>query len=260
LLFIILGALSGAGVTCMVAAIYGAMLLANAGSLAHVLVLHHHLRPLRRFTPPAMRIVLAQGGLLYAVTIASACATAFDNIMALAWLGPAASAQMAVVMRLCITATGLVSAITQPFWPSFADALAAHDHGWARRMLLSGMAAVLLLSLAGTGLLVICGAPVLRWWLHQDLHFSQPLLWAMAAWITCITLTYVPAALLNAALRLKVQIALLSAAAIAGFGLKYLAAHLFGITGIVLVTPALWFVLVVPAYLWLAWQVITKPS
>ncbi len=180
--------------------------------------------------------------------------------MALAWLGPAASAQMAVVMRVCITATGLVSAITQNFWPSFADALAAHDHGWARRMLLTGMAAVLALSITGSGLIIAYGAPVLRWWLHQDLHFSPGLLWAMAAWITGITLTYVPAALLNAALRLKPQIALLAAAAIAGFGLKYLAAHLFGITGIVLVTPALWFALVVPAYLWLAWKVVTNPA
>ncbi len=260
LLFIILGALSHAGVTFMVASIYGAMLLANACSLTHVLYVHQHLRPARRLNPLAMRIVLSQGGLLYAVTIATSCATAFDNIMALAWLGPAASAQMAVVMRLCITATGLVGAITQNFWPSFADALAAHDHAWARRMLRTGLAAVLALSLGGSALIIAYGAPVLRWWLHQDLHFSQALLWAMAAWITSLTLTYVPAALLNAALRLKAQIALLTIAAIAGFGLKYFAAHAFGITGIVLVTPALWFAMVVPAYLWLAWQVVTKPS
>jgi O-antigen/teichoic acid export membrane protein len=260
LLFIILGAATGAGVTLMVAAIYGAMLLGNTGSLAHVLYVHHDVRPFRRIRPDALRTVLAQGSLLFGVIIASSCATAFDNVMALAWLGPAASAQMAVAMRVCITATGMVSAVTQPFWPSFADAFAANDHSWARRMLITGVAAVLVLSIGGSGLLVAFGAPVLRWWLHQDLHLSRALLWAMAAWITGLTLTYVPGSLLNAALKLKSQILLLSVAAIAGFCLKFFAARLFGVTGILLVTPVLWFALVGPVYLWLAWRAVTRPG
>jgi O-antigen/teichoic acid export membrane protein len=260
LVFIVLGAYAGAGVTYMTAAIYVPMLLTNAASLAHVLYLHHHLRPLRRLAPAAMRAVLAKGGLLFAVTIASSCATAFDNVMALAWLGPAASAQMAVAMRVCITATGMVGAVTQPLWPSFADAIAAGDHGWARRMLKTSMAAVLVLSVGGSGLIIAFGEPVLRWWLHQDLHLPPALLWAMAAWIVGLTLTYVTGSLLNAALQLKPQILILSVTAIAGFGLKFLAAHMFGVTGILLVTPALWFVLVAPAYLWLAWRALTPPN
>jgi O-antigen/teichoic acid export membrane protein len=255
---VMLCAAAGAGVIAMTAAIYGPMLLANTGSLAHVLYLHQHLRPQRRLKPPAMRTVLAQGGLLFAVTIASSCATAFDNVMALAWLGPAASAQMAVVMRVCITATGMVGAVTQPFWPSFADAFASNDPGWARRMLLAGMAAVIVLSVGGSGLIVAFGAPVLRWWLHQDLHLPPALFWAMAAWIVGMTLTNVPGSLLHAALKLRVQIVLLSAAAIAGFGLKFLVAPVFGVTGILLVTPALWFVLVAPVYFWLAWRVVAQ--
>lgn len=260
LAFILLGAATGAGVALMVAAIYGAMLLANAGSLAHVLYLHHHVRPVRRIQLAALRTVLAQGGLLFAVTIAGTCATAFDNVMALSWLGPAASAQMAVAMRVCITATGMISSITQPFWPSFADAIAANDHGWARRMLVAGMAAVLVLSIGGSGLLVAFGGPVLRWWLHQDLHLSRALLWAMGVWISGLTLTYIPASLLNAALKLKSQILLLAVAAIIGFTLKFFAARQFGVTGILLVTPVLWFVFVAPIYLWLAWRVVTKSA
>jgi O-antigen/teichoic acid export membrane protein len=259
LLFIVASALTGAGITLMVAAIYGAMLAANAASLAHVLYLHHHIRPYRRLTPPALRTVLTQGGLLFAVTIAGTSVTAFDNVMALAWLGPAASAQMAVAVRVCIMATGIISAVTQPFWPSFADAFAAHDHAWVRRMLKLGTAGVLLLTAAGSAFIVAFGAPLLRWWLHQDLHISAPLLLAMAVWITGMTLTNVPAALLNAALRLRAQIAILSCAALAGFALKYWAARHFGVTGILLVSPVMWFAAVGPLYLWLAWRVVTKP-
>lgn len=260
LLFIIIGALAGAGVTAMTAAIYAGMLIANAGSLAHVLWLHAHLRPLRRMERAGLRAVLAQGSLLFAVTIAASCATAFDNVLALAWLGPAAAAQMAVAMRVCVTAAGMIAAVTRPFWPSFADALAMRDYAWARRMFLLGTGAVLALSLGGSALLVTIGAPVLRWWLHQNLHLPAALFWAMAGWIIATTLTNVPGALLNAALKLKMQVAILSAVAAAGLGLKFLAAKPFGVTGILLVTPALWFAVVAPAYLWLAWRTVTRPQ
>lgn len=256
--FIVLGALCGAGVTLMVAAIYGPLLLASAGSLAHVFLTHPHVRPLRRLPLPALRMVLAQGGMLFAVTIASTCASAFDNVMALSWLGPDASAQMAVAMRVCITATGMVSALTLPFWPGFADALASHDHGWVRRIFLSGMAAVAGLAVGGSALLVAFGGPVLHWWLHQDLRLGQGLLWAMAGWIVAMSLTNVPASLLNAALRLKPQFLILAVAAVLGFVLKFFAAKSFGVTGILLVSPLLWFVLVVPAYVGLAWRVVAK--
>ncbi|MBU6418397.1 MAG: hypothetical protein KGQ79_01550 [Proteobacteria bacterium] len=257
LAFVLLGAFIGAGVTFMVAAIYGALLLSNAGSLAHVLYLHHHIRPSRQRPPTALRIVLGHSGLLFTLTIAGTCATAFDNVFALVWLSPAAAAQMAVAMRVCITATGMVGAVTQAFWPSFVDAFATNDHAWARRILWLGTAAVVALSVGGSGLLVAFGAPALRWWLHQNLHISAPLLWAMAAWITGLTLTNVPGALLNAALKFKPQIAILSFAAAAGFGLKFLAAHTFGVPGILLVTPALWFAFVAPLYFWMAGRVVT---
>lgn len=258
LLFIVLGAVAGANVTLMVAAIYGAMLLANAGSLAHVLYLHPDLRPHWRLHPPAMRAVLAQGGMLFAVTIAVSCATGFDNVLALTWLGPAGSAQMAVAMRVCVTAAGLVGAVTYPFWPSFAEALAVQDKAWARRMLRISTAAVLVLSIGGSGLIVAFGEPVLRWWLHQDLHLPRPLLWAVAAWIVATTLTNVTGALLNAASWLKPQLAILSAVAVGGFALKFVAARLFGVAGILSITPALWFCIVAPAYFWLAWRAVRE--
>lgn len=254
--FIVLGASAGAGVTLMTAAIYLPLILANAGSLAHVLQAHPPLRPQRWPQLQAMREVLARGGLFFIITAAATCATAFDNVLALAWLGAAASAQMAVAMRVCTTASGLISAMTQPFWPSFADALAVQDKPWARRMLKTGIAMVLALALSGSACLVLFGQPVLNWWLHQNLHLSHGLLLAMAGWIIGTTITYVPNTLLNAAGRLKPQIIILTAAALAGFVLKFFTAHSFGVTGILAVTPALWLTIVAPLFLWLAWRVV----
>lgn len=256
LTLIIFGAMAGADVTFMTAAIYIPLLLANAGSILHVLYRHHHLRPHRRLSPQALRDVLGQGGLFFAITAALTCATAFDNVMALAWLGAAASAQMAVAMRVCTTASGLISAITQPFWPSFADALAAHDKAWARRMLKTGIAAVSVLALGGSACIILFGQPVLNWWLHQNLHLSHGLLLAMAGWIIGTTFIYVPNSLLNAASQLKPQIIILTTAALTGFGLKFFAAQSLGVTGILAVTPMLWLTVVGPLFLWFAWRVV----
>jgi O-antigen/teichoic acid export membrane protein len=255
---VVLGAALGWGVTPLVTVFYAALLLANGGCLAHALLVHHTLRPLARVPGTALRAVFAQGGLLSLVTAAGASAWVFDNIMALAWLGPAASAQMAVALRVCATATGLVAVVTQPFWPGFADALAAHDHVWVSRALRHGVAAMLGLSLSGSALLVAFGGPVLRFWLHQDLHIAAPLLWTMAAWIVLFTLSSVPGALLNAARCLRPQIAVLGLAALAGFALKYAAARTFGVAGILAVLPLLWLVAVAPAYLWLAARVVKR--
>jgi O-antigen/teichoic acid export membrane protein len=253
---LVVGVALGAEVTALVAVFYGALLLANGGCLAHVLLANHALRPLRRVPLPALRAVLAESGLLSAVTLAAAGSTLFDNVMALAWLGPGPSAQMAVAMRACITATAMVGVVTQPFWPGFADALASHDHGWVRRALFRGMALVATLSLGGSALLVAFGQPVLRFWLHQDLHFTHGLLLAMAGWITLLTFTNVPGALLNASSRLKPQVVVLGLVALVGFGLKYLAARQFGVVGILAVSPALWLVVVVPTYLVLVAKVL----
>jgi O-antigen/teichoic acid export membrane protein len=260
LILIVLGAVAGAGVTFMTAAIYVPLLITNAGSLLHVFYLHRHLRPNRRPSTQALRDVLGQGGLFFAITAAATCASAFDNVMTLAWLGPSASAEMAVAMRVCVTATLLINAVTQPFWPGFADALAAHDIGWARRTLKAGMAAVLILALGGSACLVAVGQPVLSWWLHQNLHLSQGLLLAMGAWIIGTTISYVPGALLNAAAQLKPQILIFAAVAVIGFGFKFLAAKSFGVAGILAVNPILWLA-AGPLYVWLAWRVVrTHPA
>ncbi|HEY4031014.1 MAG TPA: hypothetical protein VGM25_11765 [Caulobacteraceae bacterium] len=259
LILIVLGALAGGGVIFMTAAIYAPLLITNAGSLVHVLCVHRHLRPNRRLSTQALRDVLGQGGLFFAITAAFACGSAFDNVMALAWLGPAASAEMAVAMRVCVTATLLINAVTQPFWPGFADALAAHDFGWVRRTLKAGMAAVFVLALAGSACLAIVGRPVLNWWLHQDLHLSRGLLLAMGAWIIGTAIIYVPGALLNAAAQLRPQILILTAVAVIGFGFKFLAARSFGVTGILVVNPIMWLA-AGPLYIWLAWRVVRNPA
>ncbi|WP_297368898.1 lipopolysaccharide biosynthesis protein [Acidocella sp.] len=249
---LLVGMALGAGVMALVAVFYGALLVANGGCLAHVLLAHRHLRPLGRPSGTALRAVFAKSGLLSLVTAAGMGIWVFDNIMALSWLGPAASAQMAVALRVCTTASGLLWVVTQPFWPGFAEALALGDHGWVRRALWRGLAATLGLSLGGSLLIVAFGRPVLAFWLHNTLPIGTGLLWVMAGWIVALTFTNVPGVLLNAAHRLWPQIGVFGAAALLGALAKYWLAPRFGVPGILAVAPVLWLVWVAPALVLLA--------
>ncbi len=245
------GVALGARTGVLVGLFYLALLLANGGALAHVLWRHPPLRPRAWPDRAAWRAVLSRGGLLSGVTIAGASLTVFDNILVLVWLGPLPAALMAVAMRVCVTASGFLEALAQPFWPGFAQALAAGERGWVRRALWRGLAASLALGLLGGLVLVAVGAPVLNWWLRADLGLSRLLLGCMALWIFAVTASYVPAALLRARGALWPQILVLGSGALAGLGLKYLAAPALGVAGVLLSVALVGLVWVLPWFIWL---------
>jgi O-antigen/teichoic acid export membrane protein len=252
LALLVAGALLGLGVTALTACVYGAMLAANAGGLAHVLIAHPELRPRRWPGRRATRRVTFAAAPMLGISVANACALVFDNTLALVWLGPAASAQMAIALRLITTASGFISVIGQAFWPAFAEAAATGDRSWMRRSLRDGTLIVAGLALAGSLALAAVGGPLLRLWLGRDLGMSGPVLWAVGAWVTLSALTLAPGYLLLAVSRLKGPLIVLTVAALVGLALKYLAAQRFGVAGMLTVTPALTVALVWPVYLWMA--------
>ncbi len=249
-----------AGIMGMTIVVYLGMLAANIGSLVHVLAAHPQLRPRWRLHAAALRTVLTQGSQMFAITIAAALAYALDNVLALSWLGPEASARMTIAMRVCTTAMGLIGVITQPFWPGFANAYAEADYRWIRRTLSLGTLAIMALAGAGSIFIIIFGAPVLQWWLHQNLQLPRSLFWVMAAWICAGSLSHMPGLLLHAALRLRPQIILLSLVAGLGLVLKYFAALHFGVSGMLLVSALLWLFLSTPCYFWLAQRALPRAT
>jgi O-antigen/teichoic acid export membrane protein len=249
---LVLACTLGWGVTAMTGIVYAVMLTANFTSLVAALLTHPGLRPHSFATLVAMRRVAAQGGQMFAITVASLCAFGFDNVLALAWAGPDAAGRISIALRVCTTATGLIGIVTQPFWPGFADAIAAGDNTWLRRTVLLGTLASGGLAVAGSVALFFVARPLLCWWLHADIYLSPTLLLIMGAWITLGVLPHLPGLLLHAALQLRPQIAVLGVAAAAGFGLKFVGAKMFGIAGILGATPFMELVLVVPAYVTLA--------
>ncbi len=246
-------ALFSRDVRVYVAVVYGSLVLANLGSLGHLLLRHPELRP--HGLSHAMNAArgLVGTGLLYcALGLAAGLSFLLDNVFALHLLGPEASARMTVALRICVTALGILAVISQPLWPVFSESAMTGDMRWIRRSLLRGTALLAALAVAGAAALVGAGEPLLRWWLRADLGIGRDLLWAMAAWIVVQSLVRVPNLLLNATRVVGFQVYVCLIATAIAIALKVILAPRFGVSGILWATAATLAAIVLPAMAWRA--------
>jgi len=257
--FIIAGAWAGAGVTVMTLAVFGAGVLANAGSLGHALATQPMLRPKKRPNFTAIGHALRGGAVLASISIVASCAYVFDNVLTLDWLGPQVAAQMTVALRICITAIGLLVVATQALWPAFVEAVALDDHRWVARTLWRGTVMVGVLACGGSGLIVLAGNRLLALWLHQDLQLPRALFLAIAGWVIVLALPRVAGLLLNAVAQYRGQFIAQVVASALGLGLKPALAATFGAAGLLGATPLAALLILCPAYAWLVWRQVQAP-
>lgn len=234
-----------------VALVYGCLIAANLGSLIHLFVAHPELRP--RELPPSLaslREVGESGMLFFVLGITGGLSFMLDNVLALQLLGPEASAQMTIAMRICMSAVGMLAVLTQPLWPAFADAAHKADRPWIRRSLFRGTALLVGATAAGSAILVLFGESLLRLWLHGGLGIGLPLLWALSAWVVSQALIRVSTLLLNGLLLVRFQIGVASVATLVSLALKFLLAPYLGVGGILWATTIPVVLIVFPASAW----------
>lgn len=228
---------------------------ANLGSLIHLFIRHPELRPLGLAVPMGLLRTLADRSVpFFILGIVNTLAVFSDNILALELLGTDASAQMAIALRICMTAMALLVVFSQPLLPAFTDAIAKGDKRWVRRGLVRGTVLTVGAALMGSSILVLFGEPLLLWWLRSDLKFAASLYWAMAAWIVGFSLARVPALLLNAEWVIKSQLLVAAIYGITAFGLKIVLAPSYGVSGILWGTAFANLFVVAPAYAYLFYR------
>lgn len=229
----------------------GSLLLANACSTANLFLRHPELRPDWSVSSLARCIDLLRSGAPFlTLSVAATLSMSLDSVLSLSLLGADAAAQMAVAQRACVTAYGLMWAVTQPLWPAFADAATRGDHAWARRHILGALAAVAIGALAGCVILVMFGGRLIEIWMGGDLRIGGDVLWAMSAWIFALCLGRVIEVLLNGVGAVWFQARVAIVFALMAFVLKLTLAPLLGVAGILAATALAYALTAVPAYAW----------
>jgi O-antigen/teichoic acid export membrane protein len=238
-------------VRIFVALVYLGLVIAHAGSLAHLFYSHPELRP--RKLPESMesiREVAGSGLQFFILGVTGSVSFMFDNVIALQFLGPEASAEMTIAMRICMTAIGLLAVVSQPLWPAFTDAAQKADRRWIRKSLFRGSASMAAMAVAGSAVLMLYGGPLLRLWLHSDLGIGRPLLLAISAWVLSQAVIRVPILLLNGLHLIRFEIGISAVATVVALAMKLPLGRYLGVAGILWATSIAVFVIGTPASIW----------
>lgn len=238
-------------VRVFVALVYGGLVTANLGSIIHLWTIHPELRPMRLPVRwHAMQDVVSSGTMFFLLGSAGSLSYMLDNVLALALLGPEASAQMTIALRICMTGLGALVVVSQPLWPAFTDAAHTADRQWVLHKLAWGTALLTGVAAAGGAVLVIWGKPLLKLWLHTNLGIGTGLLVAIAAWLLVQALVRVPHLLLNGLSVLRYQAIVFSVALVVAFALKFALSGRFGVAGILWGTTLSMLAIALSAVLW----------
>lgn len=234
-----------------VAASVGCVLAANCASLCHFLIAHPELRPFsERPSLVIVRQLISRGTPYLILGLGDFLASYSDNIIALAALGADAAGVIAISQRVCMTAWGLLLALTQPLWPMFANAAARKEISWIKWYIWPAGLLVSLAAILGSALLILFGGKAIEFWLGGKIVIGPEILWAMAIWIIVPAFGRIADILLNALGIVWFQVKVAIVYGILAFGLKISLANAWGAPGILAATGIAYGLTHLPANLW----------
>ncbi len=196
---------------------------------------------------PTLRGLFVTGGHFLALQLAVAFAFQSDAIVITQTLGQAAYGDFAVVQKLFLFVSMVLSSALLGLWPAFGDAIARNDMAWARRVLLRSLLAAGMFASLVSLLLVVRIDWITSHWLKTPFAPPLSLCVTLGVWTVVDALGSVSGNFMNGANLVRVQVVLALAMAAAAFAGKWLLTPVLGPTGAVLATLLAYCAISVPA-------------
>jgi O-antigen/teichoic acid export membrane protein len=218
----------------IVAAVLGAPLLtAGANTVMFFWWNRPDLKPRYALISRSQVIWIAQlGGMFFVLQLVGAFAFASDNVIAARIVGAAAVGDYAIAASLFGICATALTAILQPLWPAYSEAIGRRDFAWVwntlvRSTVLATCAAVIF-SLA----MLTLFSNLTTLWLHRTLNVPGVLLMGLALWAVVQSIGTSLSMFLNGAHVVRLQMILSAPFATSCVGLKILFVSKFGVTGL----------------------------
>jgi O-antigen/teichoic acid export membrane protein len=145
-------------------------------------------------------------GLFFLLQAGSAVSSSADSILVMRMLGPEAVASYALAAKLYGFIGLFLSIFLTPLWPAYAEALAAGDHAWVRRMLIRSLITATAAASSAVLVLGCFGPTILRLWVHDAPLPPRSLLWGLGTMAIMEAGGGAVAMLLNASAVMRLQI------------------------------------------------------
>ena len=200
---------------------------------------------------PTARALLRTGGLFFLLQLCAAFAFQSDAIVITQTLGQAAYGDFAVVQKLFLFISMLLSAAMVGLWPAFGDAIASNNIDWVTKALWRGVAAALIVATMAVVALSVLMPWIMTHWMHARISPSWGLVAALAIWTVIDSVANVLAAFMNGANILRAQLLFAVSMALAAFAGKWALTPLLGPAGAVLATIVAYCLISVPGQIYI---------
>lgn len=197
------------------------------------------------------RDLLRSGGLFFLLQLAAAFAFQSDAIVITQTLGQVAYGDFAVVQKLFLFVSMLLSAAMAGLWPAFGDAVVRKDMAWAARTLRRSVATAAAISIISVVMLSAAMPWVMTHWMHAQITPSWALIGVLAVWTVIDAIAAVLAAFMNGANILRAQLVCAVGMALTAFGAKWLLTPVLGAAGAVLSTILAYCLISVPGQIYI---------
>jgi len=233
----------------LVLATLGPPVLANLASTAWWLRRHRVFRgarPRGLVAAATLRNLLRIGGQFFALQLAVAFAFQSDAIVITQELGQAAYGDFAVVQKLFLFVSMLLSSALLGLWPAFGDAIARGDMAWARRVLVRSLLTAATFAALASLALVLSIDWITSHWLRTAFAPPLSLCIALGTWTVIDATGSVSGVFMNGANLVRVQVVFALSMAVVAFAGKWFLAPRLGTTGAVLSTIAAYCAIAIP--------------
>ncbi len=156
-----------------------------------------------------------------------------DNLVIARYLGAAQVTPYAVTFAVFANATLLQTLAYPSLWPAYTEAFAHKDFAWMRRTFRGHMKLSFISAFVVVTVLVIFGAPIIRFWAGETAVPPFATIVWMGIWNLMLATLYVASCLLNATGHLKGMTIYGSITAVLNLALSIPLAKIYGISGVI---------------------------
>jgi O-antigen/teichoic acid export membrane protein len=209
---------------------------------------------MRSLDAQTAKSLLKAGAMFFLLQMAVAFAFQSDAIVITQTLGQSAYGDFAVVQKLFLFISMLLSAAMLGLWPAFGDAWASNQKAWAMKALKRGIVAAAVITVLGVSALA-AGMPwILEYWMKSSVQPVWELILVLAVWTVIDGVANVAAAFMNGANILRPQLVMAVGMASTAFAAKWMLTPILGTTGAVLATIIAYCLISVPGQIYVLKQ------
>ncbi len=204
-----------------------------------------------------LRDLLKIGSQFFALQAAVALAFQSDAIVITQKLGQAVYGDFAVVQKLFLFVSMLLSSSLLGLWPAFGDAIARNDLQWARRVLVRSLLVAASFASVASLTLVLTIGWITTHWLKTSFAPPLSLCIVLGIWTVIDAMGSVSGVFMNGANLVRIQVVLALSMAATAFAGKWYLTPLLGPMGAILATLGAYCLISVPGQIFIFRNVFT---